>query len=68
MKWFLGWLVNLEAFKDVASLEVKLLLKERFEIKQAVDSEIHNLVDVRKKMELTIDDFIRETNLLKSRQ
>lgn len=63
-----GRLIKLESFKDVAELEVKLLLKERFEIRKQVDKELHNLTDVRKKMELTIDDFIRETNYLKLRQ
>lgn len=65
MHSYLARLINLEAFKDVTELEVKLLLKERFDIRQQVDNEIHHLIDMRKKMELTIDDFIKETNQMK---
>jgi hypothetical protein len=60
-------MVSLESFKDMSELEIRLLLKQRFEMKKQVDLELHNLTDTRKKMELTIDDFIRETENLKKR-
>lgn len=61
------WIVKLETFKEMCDLDVKLLIKERQDIRRSVDTELHNLIEVKTKMELTIDDFIEETVNLKSK-
>jgi hypothetical protein len=51
----------------MCDLDVKLLINERQDIRRSVDTELHNLIEVKTKMELTIDDFIEETVNLKSK-
>lgn len=60
-------LIDLEAFKHTCGLNVEHLNQERRSIKRQVDTEIHLLTDVKKKMELTIDDFITKTKQLKEK-
>ena len=64
----LARIINLEAFKHTCKLDVELLIQQRREIKRQVDSELHALVDTRKKIELTIEDFIKVTRELRINQ
>jgi len=58
-------IIKLETFEHEHHLKEDHLISERREIKRSVDKELHDLVDVKKKMELTIDDFIAETTSIR---